>query len=123
MPEVEVISPIRPSVDVVDRVASVAVAIEIGSQDLIESTLSRDPRLTDQPSEPVYFKEFIYSLGILSQIKYWNSSSKTSLYLTKTFFYTSGLLTSITIQNFQLGITINRAFVYAGGVLSSESKS
>lgn len=123
MPEVEVISPIRPSVDVVDRTSTIAVAIGLGSQELIELALSRDPRLADQPSQSVYFKEFVYSAGVLSQIKYWDSSSKASLYLTKTFFYTSGLLTSITIQNFELNITINRVFAYTGGVLSSESKS
>ena len=59
-----------------------------------------------------YYDELIYAAGLLSKIETYVDSSKTSKLFTKTFIYTGGVLTSITILRIFTNLTTTKTLNY-----------
>lgn len=71
-------------------------------------------------SQTAYFKEYVQSGGVLTEIGVYDSELKSTKFLTITFTYTSGVLTRKTVRDELNSLNFAFDYTYSGGVLSGK---
>lgn len=71
---------------------------------------------------PSNYSETTYLAAKIQKVDIWNSPAKTTLVITKEYFYTGDLITGVLVTNHVLGSTMTKTVTYNAGIVSSVNR-
>lgn len=74
-------------------------------------------------NNPHYYSELIYTGSNVTQINYWDSSSKVTKLFSKAITYSGGLVSQVVVTRISDGKTLTKNFAYSGSLVSSVTRS